>query len=52
MNIVWIIVGLGVVGAIAAIGWSQAPGRQSDLGSVSEQWVAEHRLSQNQDRQR
>jgi len=53
MNAAWIILGLGVLGAITAmIGRSQGRGQQSNLGSVSQQWVAEHRLSQTPDSQR
>jgi hypothetical protein len=52
MNTGWIIAGLGVVGVVAAIVLGRARGRESDLGSVSEHWVAEHRLSQPQDSQR
>lgn len=43
MNVLWIALSVGVVGAlIAAVGWKQAH-RLSDLGSVSDQWIAEHR---------
>jgi hypothetical protein len=51
MNGVWIVVGLGVAVALAlaAIARSLGRGRQSDLGSVSDHWVAEHRLSQPND---
>ena len=49
----WIILGIGLVGAIAAtIAWFQGRGQNTDLGFVSHQWVAEHRLSQTQDSQR
>ena len=42
-----------VVGAIAAtIAWFQGRSRHADLGFVSHQWVAEHRLFQMQDLQR
>jgi hypothetical protein len=50
MNGVWIVAGLGVLAAIAAIvAWSQRRRRQTDLGIVSQQWVAEQRFSQKQD---
>jgi len=50
MNAVWIVVGLAVLGALAAIyGWSQRRRRETDLGIVSQQWVAEQRFSQKQD---
>jgi hypothetical protein len=48
----WIIATLGVSGAIAAIVRWRARGRRDDLGFVSNQWVAEHRLSQQHDVQR
>jgi hypothetical protein len=47
MNGIWIVVGFGVSVAIALIVRSRGRVRQSDLGSVSNQWVAEHRLSQH-----
>ena len=53
MNGVWIILGLAVlVTIVARFAWSAKRGRQSDPGAVSQQWVAEHRLSQKQDSQR
>ena len=48
----WILVALGL-GAIAQLlMWSFAHGRDRspDLGSVSHQWVSEHRQSQTQER--
>ena len=49
----WTIVGVGVVALIAIIiAVLQRPGVRSDLGSVSDQWIAEHRLSQVQDTHR
>jgi hypothetical protein len=53
MNAVFIILGLALVGIVARlIGWSRVRSRPAELGFVSHQWVAEHRLSQGQDRQR
>lgn len=49
MNTVWIIVGVGVSCLIAVILRWRGRGRESDLGFVSHQWVAEHRLSQPHD---
>ena len=50
MSAVWIVVGLGVVGAVIALvaSW-QRGGPHSDLGTVSSQWISEHRLGSNQD---
>jgi hypothetical protein len=53
MNVAWIIVGVGIVGFLAKrIAWSGTRDGQSDLGFVSQQWLAEHRLSQISDPQR
>jgi len=53
MSGAWIVLGLGVFGAIVALNWwSHWRGRHPDLGFVSQQWVAEHRLSQTQGSQR
>jgi len=52
MNTVWMIVGLGVCGAIAAVVRWRGSGRQTDLGFVSQQWVAENRMSQQHDPRR
>jgi hypothetical protein len=52
MNGTWVLLGLGVLGVVAAtIGWLQGRSQQADMGSVSHQWIAEHRLSQTQDSQ-
>ncbi len=49
MTFMWIILGLGVLGfIIARTGRSRTRGQRPDLGSVSDQWIAEHRShSQN-----
>ena len=52
MNTVWVIVGLGLVAAILAILRGSGRGRPTDLGFVSQQWVAENRLSQQHDPRR
>ena len=49
MNVILIAVGLGASVAIAVIVRWRGRGRHSDLGFVSDQWVAEHRLSQQHD---
>jgi hypothetical protein len=52
VSAVWIGVGvgLGVVAAvIALIATWQRSGPRSDLGTVSSQWISEHRLGANQD---
>jgi len=47
---VWMVVGLGVAGALVAlvIAWLRSD-RHPDLGAVSSQWIAEHRLGQGHD---
>lgn len=53
MNALWIVVGLGIVGAaIALITAWQRGGPQADLGAVSSQWISEHRLGHDQDSRR
>lgn len=53
MNAVWVIVGLAVVGAVIALVTAlQRSGPHGDLGTVSSQWISEHRLGQNQDSRR
>jgi hypothetical protein len=46
MTVVWILIGIGIAGLLAKrAGWLRERGGQSDLGVVSDQWLAEHRLS-------
>ena len=53
MSAVWIVVSLGAVGAVIALvaAW-QRGGPHADLGTVSSQWISEHRLGPNQDSRR
>jgi hypothetical protein len=53
MNTIWIIASLAVIGAIIALirAWQQRRGDQ-DLGAVSHQWIAEHRLGHANDSRR
>jgi hypothetical protein len=46
MNVVWILVIVGLLTFIATRAFGRS--RKPDLGSVSHQWVAEHRQSQTQ----
>jgi hypothetical protein len=50
VSAVWIVVGLAVVGGVIALfaSW-QRGGPHADLGTVSSQWISEHRLGSNQD---
>lgn len=52
MNVVWIVAGIGILGALAKLAWRHDRGRPSDLGFVSHQWLTEHRLSKPSDSQR
>ena len=53
MNTMWIVVGLGIVGAgIALVSALQRGPKQTDLGAVSNQWISEHRLGQREDPRR
>jgi hypothetical protein len=49
---IWIIVGVAVAIVIPVIAWRRGRGRPADLGFVSSQWVAEHRLAQQHDTSR
>ena len=53
VSTVWIVVGLAAVGAVIALvaSW-QRGGPHADLGTVSSQWISEHRSGQNQDSRR
>lgn len=53
MSTIWVVAGLAVVGAVIALvaAW-QRGGPHADLGTVSSQWISEHRLGPNQDSRR
>ena len=53
MSAIWILGGVALVGAVVAIVASlQRGGPHADLGTVSSQWISEHRLGANQDSRR
>jgi hypothetical protein len=52
VNTLWFVGGAGIVGVVVAFLTSWSRGRQSDMGAVSHQWIAEHRLGQGQDLRR
>jgi len=52
MNVVWMIAGLGIFGAVAAIVRWRGSNRTADLGFVSQQWIAENRVSQHHESRR
>ena len=45
MNTIWILSGVAIVGAISALllSW-QRHNKEQDMGAVSHQWIAEHRM--------
>lgn len=53
MNTLWVVVGLGIVGAVVGLitSW-QRHDHRADLGAVSHQWIAEHRLGPGSDSHR
>ena len=53
MSTVLVITGVGIAAAVVALlaSWSRG-GKPSDLGAVSNQWIAEHRLGSGQDSRR
>ena len=51
MNTVWVVISLGLAGAAVALVTSWRRGEQApDLGAVSHQWVAEHRMGSQDSR--
>jgi len=45
VNTVWVLIGLGLVAAVAALITSWRRGStDADMGAVSHQWLMEHRL--------
>jgi hypothetical protein len=49
VHVMWIVGGIGALVAIACVvvvAW-RSEGEDGDLGSVSNQWVSEHRLGQS-----
>lgn len=53
MNTMLVITGVGIAAAVVAVvtSWSRG-GHTTDLGAVSNQWIAEHRLGSGQDSRR
>jgi hypothetical protein len=53
VNTLWVVLALGGAGAAVAVVTSWLRGSQAeDMGAVSNQWIAEHRLGSNQDSRR
>ena len=50
MNFLWIVLAVGIVRSLAKwLGQRHEPGWNANLGFVSQQWVAEHRLAETSD---
>jgi carbon starvation protein CstA len=53
VNTLWVVLGLGFAGAVVALFASWRKGEHAeDMGTVSHQWIAEHRLGSSQDSRR
>jgi len=53
VNMIWVIVGLGIVGAIVALATSwRRFDSHADLGAVSHHWIAEQRMGPGSDSRR
>jgi len=53
VSAIWVVVGLALVAAVVAlIGMWQRADQRADMGAVSNQWISEHRLGQNNDSRR
>ena len=51
MSAFWVVVGLGLAACIVALVtlW-QRGGQRADMGAVSSQWIAEHRMGSDDSR--
>ena len=50
MNTIWILAGIAIVGAVFALVLSwQRHNKEQDMGAVSHQWIAEHRMGHAND---
>ena len=52
MTILWIAVAVGIAAALVKWTWPRAHTSDAGYGSVSHQWVAEHRLAHADDQRR
>ena len=53
MNTAWVVIALGIAVAVVALATSwRRGGHPADFGTVSHQWIAEHRLGSGQDSRR
>ena len=50
MNTIWILAGIAIVGVLFALVLSwQRHNKEQDMGAVSHQWIAEHRMGHAND---
>jgi hypothetical protein len=50
MSTVWIVIALGIVGAVVAlVAFRRRGDHAANLGVVSHQWLAEHKIGPGQD---
>jgi hypothetical protein len=53
VNTIWVVVGIGLVtGVVALISAWHRGAERADMGAVSSQWIAEHRLGAGNDSRR
>jgi hypothetical protein len=52
MTVVWIVAGLALAAAASVLTFRARADRSADMGAVSHQWIAEHRLGTSQDTRR
>jgi hypothetical protein len=53
VSTIWLVVGVGLaVGIIALVAAWQRGGAPADMGAVSSQWIAEHRMGSGDDSRR
>jgi len=53
VNTLWVVVALGIAAAVVALVTALRRGDHlADLGAVSHQWIAEHRIGSGQDSRR
>ena len=53
MSAIWLVVGLGLAaGVVALVSAWQRGDERADMGAVSSQWIAEHRMGSGDDSRR
>ena len=46
---IWVVVGLGLVAGLVALVSAWQSNQRADMGAVSSQWIAEHRMGSGND---